>query len=62
MPWMNPMRVKAWIELEPYVRYESERRHEPDYYEHARALAEPCPMWRAKNLPKAEITWGNDAP
>ena len=62
MPWMNPMIVKAWIKLEPYVRYEGERRHEPDYYEHARALGERCLMWRAKNLPEAQITWVDDAP
>jgi len=62
MPWMNPMRVGAWIELEPYVRYEAERRQEPDYYEHARALAERCLMWRAKNLPEAEITRVDNAP
>ncbi len=61
MPWMNPMIVKAWTKLEPYVRYEGERRQEPDYYEHARALAERCLMWRAKNLPEAEITWIDDA-
>jgi hypothetical protein len=61
MPWMNPMIVKAWTRLEPYVRYEGERRHEPDYYEHARALAERCLAWRAKNLPAAEITWIDDA-
>ena len=62
MPWMNPMIVKSWMKLEPYVRYESERRHEPDYYEHARALAERCLRWRTKNLPDAEITWVDDAP
>lgn len=62
MPWMNPMIVKAWTKLEPYVRYEGERRQEPDYYEHARALGERCLMWRAKNLPESEITWIDDAP
>lgn len=62
MPWMNPMIVKTWMKLEPYVRYEGERRREPDYYEHARALAERCLEWRAKNLPEAEITWVKDAP
>lgn len=62
MPWMNPMISKAWTKLEPYVRYEGERRQEPDYYEHARALGERCLMWRAKNLPEAEITWVDDAP
>jgi ABC-type microcin C transport system permease subunit YejE len=61
MPWMNTMIVKTWMKVEPYIRYESERRREPDYYEHARALAERCPMRRAKNLPEAEITWVNDA-
>ncbi len=57
MPWMNPMIVKSWAKLEKYVDYESQRRNEPDYYEHARALAERCVDWRAKNLPDAEITW-----
>jgi len=61
MPWMNPMIVKAWTKLEPYVRYEGERRREPDYYEHARTLAERCLVWRAENLPEAEITWIDDA-
>ena len=61
MPWMNPMIVKAWTKLEPYVRYEGDRRQEPDYYEHARALAERCLMWRAENLPEADITWIDDA-
>jgi hypothetical protein len=61
MPWMNPMIVKAWIKLEPYVDYESRRRNEPDYYEHARRLAERCLSWRAKNLHDAKITWVDDA-
>jgi hypothetical protein len=61
MPWMNPMVVKAWRKLEPYVAYESQRRGEPDYYEHARKLAERCCAWRAKNLPEAEITWVENA-
>ncbi len=61
MPWMNPMIVKAWAKLEPYVAYESRRRQEPDYYEHARQLAERCMAWRAKNLPDAEIRWLDDA-
>ena len=61
MPWMNPMIVKAWNKLAPYVDYESRRRREPDYYEHARRLAERCLAWRAKNLPDAEITWVDDA-
>ena len=61
MPWMNPMIVKAWCKLEPYVDYESQRRAEPDYYEHARRLAERCRTWRAKNLPDAEIRWTEGA-
>jgi hypothetical protein len=61
MPWMNPMIVKAWIKLGPYVDHESRRRHEPDYYEHTRQLAERCLAWRAKNLPDAQITWVDGA-
>ncbi len=61
MPWMNPMIVKAWAKLEPYVDYESQRRHEPDYYEHARALAQRCHAWRLKNLPDAKVTWVDGA-
>jgi hypothetical protein len=61
MPWMNPMIVKAWTKLEPYVDYESRRRHEPDYYQYARRLAERCRAWRAKNLPEAKITWVDHA-
>jgi hypothetical protein len=61
MPWMNPMIVKAWIKLEPYVDYESQRRHEPDYYQYARKLARRCREWRAKNLPDAKITWVDHA-
>jgi hypothetical protein len=61
MPWMNPMIVKVWVKLEPYVDHESDRRNEPDYYEHARRLAEHCVAWRAKNLPDAKVTWVNDA-
>ena len=61
MPWMNPMVVKAWVKLESYVDYESQRRHEPDYYEQARELAERCVEWRRKNLPDADVTWVDDA-
>ena len=61
MPWMNPMVVKAWCKLDPYVDYESQRRNEPDYYEAARELAGRCQAWRAKNLADAKITWVEDA-
>lgn len=61
MPWMNPMIVKAWQKLEPYVLYERDRRHEPDYYQAAGQLGERCRAWRARRLPEAQITWVEDA-
>ena len=61
MPWMNPMIVKAWAKLASYVEYESLRRREPDYYQHARELAERCYEWRKHNVPNTEITWIKDA-
>ena len=57
MPWMNPMVVKAWAKLAPYVEYERQRRHEPDYYRTAQQLAERCIAWRERNVPEAELTW-----
>jgi hypothetical protein len=61
MSWMNPMIVKAWAKLEPYVEYERRRRDEPDYYQNVRTLAQRCMAWRSRNLPEAEITWVEDA-
>lgn len=61
MPWMNPMIVKAWVKLKPYVEYESARRKEPDYYQNARKLAEQCVEWRAKRYQTAQITWVENA-
>ena len=61
MPWMNPMVVKAWIKLKPYVEYESKRRREPDYYQDVRELAERCLEWRAKTYQTAQITWVDNA-
>ncbi len=61
MPWMNPMIVKAWAKLEPYVDYESQKRREPDYYQYTRELAERCRAWRAHHLPDTKIIWVNDA-
>ena len=61
MPWMNPMVVKAWIRLKPYVEYESQRRQEPDYYQDVRELAEHCLEWRAKTYQTAQITWVDNA-
>jgi hypothetical protein len=61
MPWMNPMVVKAWAKLERYVDYESRKRREPDYYQHARQLAEHCRVWRTHHLPDATVMWIKDA-
>ena len=61
MPWMNPMVVKAWAKLERYVDYEIRKRHEPDYYQHARQLAEHCRMWRVRHVPDATVMWIKDA-
>jgi hypothetical protein len=61
MPWINPMIVKAWAKLAPYVEYESHRRKEPDYYAYARELAGHCIAWRAENLRDAETRWLDDA-
>jgi hypothetical protein len=61
MPWMSPMVVKAWAKLCPYVEYESRRRAEPDYYEHACVLARRCQEWRTANVPEAKVRWVDDA-
>jgi hypothetical protein len=61
MPWMNPMIVKSWVKLGPYIKFEAERRNEPDYYAAARGLAERCLEWRARQYPGSEITWLEDA-
>lgn len=61
MPWMNPMIVKSWEKLQPYVDYECQRRQEPDYYRSVRQLAERCLVWRRQNLGDASITWVPDA-
>jgi hypothetical protein len=50
MPWMNPMIVKSWEKLAPWVEKESQQRGEPDYYEHARLLGEECIAWRERHL------------
>ena len=61
MPWMHPMVAKLWDKLEPYVRYEQERRNEPYYYEQAAELAERCRDWRKKHLSASEVVWLDDA-
>jgi hypothetical protein len=55
--WVSPFVVKVWARLEPYISYEGQRRHEPDYYGSIRNLAERCIAWRRANLPEAEIVW-----
>ncbi len=47
MAWMNPMIVKAWVKVEPYIHEESRQRQEADYYVEVRFLAEHCILWRA---------------
>lgn len=61
MPWMHPMIAKSWEKLEPYVKYERERRAEPYYYAYAGRLAERCAAWRKKNLKESKVTWMSDA-
>jgi hypothetical protein len=62
MPWMNPMVVKIWDKLGPYVEVEQKRRNEPDYYEMARGLAMRCVEWRKERYPDWEgPTWLDDA-
>jgi hypothetical protein len=57
MPWMNPMIVKTWAKVGPYVEFESRRRNEPGYFIQVRRLAEQCTAWRKSHLPDAQITW-----
>lgn len=61
MPWMHPMIVKSWEKLEPYVKYERERRNEPYYYRYAGELAERYRKWRSKNLEDVNIKWVDNA-
>jgi hypothetical protein len=61
MPWMNPMIVKSWLKLKPYVERERRLRGESDYYEHASVFGERCIIWRAENLDRAEIEFQEDA-
>jgi hypothetical protein len=61
MPWMSPMILKAWIKLKPWVDYEVERRHEPDYYRQVRDLAERCLSWRKAHGMSTEVVWIENA-
>ncbi|NIV36827.1 MAG: DUF4760 domain-containing protein [Anaerolineae bacterium] len=62
MPWMNPMIVKSWEKLGPWVKYERLRRtNEPDYYESAIELAERCIAWRKEKLHYTGTEWIDDA-
>jgi len=55
--WVSPMVVKTWSKLGPYIDYEAQRRHEPDYYENVRFIATRCVEWRQRNMPNAEVNW-----
>ena len=57
MPWMNPMVVKSWEFLGPWVDHESKLRNEPDFYQHARQLAEDCIRWRERMMPEAKVRY-----
>jgi hypothetical protein len=61
MPWMNPMVVKVWQKLGPFVAFERERRNEQDYYEHAERLARRCEEWRRDQIGDDETIWLKDA-
>ena len=61
MPWMSPMILKSWIKLKPWVDYEADRRHEPDYYRQVRALGERCVTWRKTHGMSTEVTWVENA-
>jgi hypothetical protein len=61
MPWMSPMILKAWIKLKPWVDYEVDRRHEPEYYRQVRDLAERCLSWREAHGMSTEVTWVENA-
>jgi hypothetical protein len=60
-PWMNPMILKAWTKLEPWVDYESKRRNEPEYYRQVRVLAARCLAWRKAHGLSTEFTWVENA-
>ena len=61
MPWMSPMILKSWIKLKPWVDYEVDRRHEPEYYRQVRALAERCLSWREAHGMSTEVVWVENA-
>ena len=61
MPWMSPMILKSWIKLKPWVDYEVDRRHEPDYYRQVRNLAGRCLSWREAHGMSTEVVWVESA-
>ena len=61
MPWISPMILKSWIKLKPWVDYEVDRRHEPEYYRQVRALAERCLAWRKAHGMSTEVNWIENA-
>lgn len=61
MPWMNPMIVKTWLRLKPYVERERIRRNEFDYYDDAGKLGDRSVVWRIRKYGKAVSTSSSDA-
>ena len=57
MRYINPMVVKSWARLAPYVLEQREMRQEADYYIDAERLALRCIAWRSERYGSAEIEW-----
>jgi hypothetical protein len=52
--WLSPVVVKVWARIEPIVEHECALRpEEPDYYLHARTLADKCEAWRRRKFPSS---------
>jgi hypothetical protein len=52
LDWLYPMVSKVWERIGPYVEEEAVRRHEPNYYQWARAIGDRCMKWRdLKDMP-----------
>jgi hypothetical protein len=57
MRYINPMVVKSWARLAPYVLEQREMRQEADYYIDAERLALRCIAWRIERYGSAKIEW-----
>jgi hypothetical protein len=53
--WMSPSVTKVWERIYLYVKDESDRRKEPDFYQAAREFGDNCVAWREKRFPKSNI-------